>query len=185
MGGPSLEAQQEAFMQAVFESCPAKTTMAGVGGFGLGALFGLFMSSMETQAGNDEFLKMTTKEQFRYTLKDMGRRMYSSARNFGTMGAIFAGTECVIETFRGKHDIYNGVVGGCITGAMLAANGGPQAMAMGCGGFAVFSYAMEKYMHEAELNGTGFFSTPQTRPRQTHDTLFSPFAPPELPAAFK
>jgi len=37
------------------------------------------------------------KEQLRRGFKDMGSRSYSSAKNFGLIGAMFAGTECVIE----------------------------------------------------------------------------------------
>lgn len=33
-------------MQMAFESCPVKTAMAGTMGFGLGGMFGLFMSSV-------------------------------------------------------------------------------------------------------------------------------------------
>lgn len=33
-------------MQAAMESCPAKTAISGVMGFGLGGMFGLFMSSV-------------------------------------------------------------------------------------------------------------------------------------------
>ena len=33
-------------MQAAMESCPGKLVMSGVMGFGLGGVFGLFMSSM-------------------------------------------------------------------------------------------------------------------------------------------
>ena len=37
------------------------------------------------------------REQLRRGLKDMGGRSYSSAKNFGIVGAVFAGTECCIE----------------------------------------------------------------------------------------
>jgi mitochondrial import inner membrane translocase subunit TIM22 len=37
------------------------------------------------------------REQLRRGLKDMGSRSYSSAKNFGIVGAVFAGTECCIE----------------------------------------------------------------------------------------
>ena len=37
------------------------------------------------------------KEQLRRGFKDMGTRSFSSAKNFGLVGAIFAGTECCIE----------------------------------------------------------------------------------------
>jgi len=33
-------------MQAAMESCPAKTAISGVMGFGLGGMFGMFMSSV-------------------------------------------------------------------------------------------------------------------------------------------
>ena len=37
------------------------------------------------------------KEQLRRGFKDMGLRSFRSAKNFGMVGAIFAGTECCIE----------------------------------------------------------------------------------------
>ena len=37
------------------------------------------------------------REQVRRGFKDMGTRSLSSARNFGIVGAVFAGTECGIE----------------------------------------------------------------------------------------
>lgn len=37
------------------------------------------------------------REQLRRGFKDMGSRSFSSAKNFGMIGAMFAGTECVIE----------------------------------------------------------------------------------------
>ncbi len=40
------------------------------------------------------------KEQLRRGFKDMGTRSFSSAKNFGMVGAIFAGTECCIEGVR-------------------------------------------------------------------------------------
>jgi import inner membrane translocase subunit TIM22 len=86
------------------------------------------------------------REQLRQGFKDLGSRSYSSARNFGKVGAIFAGTECCIEGFRAKNDLKNGVMAGCITGGVLAAPAGPQAAALGCAGFAAFSLAIDAYM---------------------------------------
>jgi import inner membrane translocase subunit TIM22 len=86
------------------------------------------------------------REQLRRGLRDMGSRSYSSARNFGKVGAIFAGTECCIEGYRAKNDLANGVLAGCITGGALAAPAGPQAAAFGCAGFAAFSLAIDSYM---------------------------------------
>lgn len=86
------------------------------------------------------------REQIKAGFKDMGSRSYSSAKNFGKVGAIFAGTECCIEGFRAKNDLKNGVIAGCITGGVLAAPAGPQAAALGCAGFAAFSLAIDAYM---------------------------------------
>ena len=82
----------------------------------------------------------------RMQFRDMGKRCYSSARNFGMVGAIFSGTECCIESFRAKNDIYNGITAGCITGGALAMSAGPQAAALGCAGFAAFSAAIDYYL---------------------------------------
>jgi import inner membrane translocase subunit TIM22 len=78
------------------------------------------------------------KEQLRKGFKDMGSRSLSSAKNFGKVGAIFAGTECCIEGYRAKNVLSNG--------GILAAPAGPQAAALGCAGFAAFSAAIDYYM---------------------------------------
>ncbi|KAJ3357521.1 Mitochondrial import inner membrane translocase subunit tim22 [Entophlyctis luteolus] len=87
-------------MNHLTESCPFKSVFALGAGFALGGVFGLFMSSMDlsSQADLDRYSKMSTREQIRLTVKDMGQRSYSSAKNFAIVGSIFAGTECVIET---------------------------------------------------------------------------------------
>lgn len=90
------------------------------------------------------------KQQLRAGLRDMYRSSISSGRNFAKVGAIFSGTECAIEGLRAKNDLYNGVAGGCLTGGILARNAGPQAVAVGCAGFAVFSAAIDAYMRMPE-----------------------------------
>lgn len=86
------------------------------------------------------------QQQVRVGFKDMGKRSFSTAKNFGTVGALFAGIECGVEGYRAKNDLANGVAAGCLTGAILARNGGPQAMGVGCAGFAAFSAAIDAYM---------------------------------------
>lgn len=86
------------------------------------------------------------KQQLKHGLRDMYRSSVSSGKNFAKVGAIFSGTECAIEGLRAKNDLYNGVAGGCITGGVLARNAGPQAVVVGCAGFAVFSAAIDAYM---------------------------------------
>jgi import inner membrane translocase subunit TIM22 len=89
---------------------------------------------------------MPLRQQLSAGFRDLGTRSYSSAKNFGKVGAIFAGTECCVEGFRAKNDLKNGVIAGCITGGVLAAPAGPQAAALGCAGFAAFSLAIDSYM---------------------------------------
>ena len=137
--------QQQAYyirlMQDAMESCPVKSGIAGGMGFGMGAIFGLFMSSLDIQSTEHQIYQKPFKEQMKFGLQDMGKRSYSTAKNFAVVGAIYAGTECCIEGYRAKHDMTNSVAAGCVTGAILARKGGPKAAAFGCAGFAAFSAA--------------------------------------------
>ena len=90
------------------------------------------------------------RQQIKAGLRDMYRSSVSSGKNFAKVGAIFSGTECAIEGLRAKNDLYNGVAGGCLTGGILARNAGPQAVVVGCAGFAVFSAAIDAYMRMPE-----------------------------------
>ncbi|KAK3308163.1 Tim17/Tim22/Tim23/Pmp24 family-domain-containing protein [Chaetomium strumarium] len=146
------------------ESCYAKTAMSGVAGFALGGLFGMFMASMAYDtpfhtpgapggvsgvpgsAAATTISSLPLKKQLAHGFKDMGARSWSTAKNFGAVGALFSGIECGIEGLRAKNDIGNGVAAGCLTGAILARNGGPQAAAVGCAGFAAFSAAIDAWM---------------------------------------
>ncbi|KAK5116133.1 Mitochondrial import inner membrane translocase subunit tim22 [Meristemomyces frigidus] len=149
------EQQMIKYMQMAMESCPAKTVIAGTMGFGLGGVFGLFMASMRYDtplgAGVPGSIGTTSdlpmREQIKRGFKDMGKASWSSARNFGYIGALFAGSECALEGLRAKNDLYNGVAAGCFTGGWLAKSGGPQAVVVGCAGFAAFSAAIDAYMH--------------------------------------
>ncbi|KAI4207425.1 MAG: hypothetical protein LQ346_000554 [Caloplaca aetnensis] len=44
-----------------------------------------------------QLTSLPLKDQLRRGFRDMGSRSYSSARNFGLIGAMFAGTECCID----------------------------------------------------------------------------------------
>jgi import inner membrane translocase subunit TIM22 len=90
------------------------------------------------------------RQQLKAGLRDMYQSSKSSGKNFAKVGAIFSGTECAIEGLRAKNDLYNGVAGGCLTGGILARNAGPQAVVVGCAGFAVFSAAIDAYMRMPE-----------------------------------
>jgi hypothetical protein len=86
------------------------------------ALFGMFMSSADT-ALDDKFLRLSVREQATITAKDIGRKALSSAKTFGVLSAVFVSTECITESIRGKDDMYNGVISGCVTGAILSRSG--------------------------------------------------------------
>ncbi|OIW30280.1 mitochondrial import inner membrane translocase, subunit Tim17/22 [Coniochaeta ligniaria NRRL 30616] len=142
------------WLSNMMESCYAKTAMAGVAGFGLGGMFGIFMASMAydtpfqtaTTGAQTPISSLPLRKQLAHGFKDMGKRSYSTAKNFGAVGALFSGIECGIEGLRAKNDLGNGVAAGCLTGAILARNGGPQAAAVGCAGFAAFSAAIDTWM---------------------------------------
>ncbi|KAJ3365929.1 Mitochondrial import inner membrane translocase subunit tim22 [Kappamyces sp. JEL0680] len=91
----------------------------------MGGLFGLFMSSADN-ALDDKFLRLTVKEQTVITFKDMMRKSYGTAKTFGVLSAIFVSTECITESIRGKEDKYNGIISGCVTGAILSRGGRPR-----------------------------------------------------------
>ncbi|CAI7678491.1 hypothetical protein N7533_003858 [Penicillium manginii] len=143
-------------MQSGMESCPVKTVMAGTMGFGLGGAFGLFMASMSYDSSltpqGQAISNLPWREQVRRGFKDMGARSWSSAKNFGIVGALYSGTECCIEGLRAKNDLTNSVAAGCITGGILGAKAGPQAAAFGCAGFAAFSAAIDAYMRMPETD---------------------------------
>ncbi|KAI8927378.1 Tim17/Tim22/Tim23/Pmp24 family-domain-containing protein [Entophlyctis helioformis] len=137
--------RQEDIFKSAMESCPGKLVASGVIGFGLGTAFGLFMSSVDWNINTEEFQKLTTRQQIKHTFKDMASKSYGTAKNFALVGAIFSSSECVVESFRAKHDIYNPLISGCFAGSVLSAKAGPKAMLFGCAGFAAFSAAIETW----------------------------------------
>ncbi|KAF2191807.1 mitochondrial import inner membrane translocase subunit tim22 [Zopfia rhizophila CBS 207.26] len=165
-GMTEQEQQMVKFMQAGMESCLGKTVMSGVMGGGLGAMFGLFMASMRYDTPISQPLPSTTgapspatskpltelpiRQQLKHGLRDMYQSSKSSSKNFAVIGAIYSGTECCIEGLRAKNDIWNSVIGGAITGGVLARRAGPQAVALGALGFGAFSIAIEAYMRMPE-----------------------------------
>ena len=88
------------------------------------------------------------RQQLAHGFRDMGARGYSTAKSFAKVGALFSGIECGIEGLRAKNDLANGVAAGCLTGAILARGGGPQAAAFGCAGFAAFSAAIDTWLRQ-------------------------------------
>lgn len=95
---------------------------------------------------NQAIADLPLRQQVRAGLKDMGSRSFSTAKNFGLVGALYSGIECCIEGLRAKHDLTNVSTAGCLTGGILGARAGPYAACAGCVGFSAFSTAIDWYM---------------------------------------
>ncbi|KAI9224851.1 mitochondrial inner membrane translocase subunit Tim17/Tim22/Tim23/peroxisomal protein PMP24 [Blastocladiella britannica] len=134
---------------AIGESCPAKAAISYVGGGAMGALFGLFMSSIDFNS-TTAIADKPMREQMRIMGKEMAARSVSSAKSLSVIGGIYAGTECVVESYRAKSDLWNGAISGCITGAALGVKGGPKNAVFGCVPFAAFSVAIDYYFKRME-----------------------------------
>jgi hypothetical protein len=80
------------------------------------------MSSADN-ALDDKFLRLSIREQTAITFKDMMKKSYGTAKTFGVLSAVFVSTECITESIRGKEDKYNGVISGCVTGAIVSRTG--------------------------------------------------------------
>eukprot|EP00040_Diaphanoeca_grandis_P003518 m.25112 g.25112 ORF g.25112 m.25112 type:complete len:272 (-) comp14881_c0_seq1:42-857(-) len=166
------ESDAQKTLAKIGESCALKTTIAGVGGYVMGAVFGLFMASMETspipssaatqntQLGNvavqgvpknlgmpatlaaQHIAVPTIKDALKYNWK----RMKSSGKSFGVLGLMFCATECSMESYLGYHGIENAVGAGAIVGGILGLRAGVQPAIFGALGFAGFSYVIDIYM---------------------------------------
>ncbi|KAJ1965105.1 Mitochondrial import inner membrane translocase subunit tim22 [Dipsacomyces acuminosporus] len=141
---PSQE--ERAAAANVTDSCAFKAGFSGIAGLGIGAVFGLVLSGIEFSSPVDT--TQSTKQQIKAVFKDMGNKSMSSAKNFAIMAAIYSGSECMIESYRARNDIYNSIAAGCVTGGTLAVKTGPRGMAAGCAGFAAFSAGIDWYMHK-------------------------------------
>jgi import inner membrane translocase subunit TIM22 len=124
-----------------------KYVLSGVMGGGLGLVFGAFMTTMSFGAIRSEDIPTDLPLRRQFTL--MGRRMWSSmkssSRNFAVFGAMYAPTEQMTAVIRGRHDVGNSLIAGCLTGAGMAVTGGPYAMGMGCAGCAALCGLMDHF----------------------------------------
>ncbi|GBG74633.1 hypothetical protein CBR_g19040 [Chara braunii] len=124
-------------------NCAVKTILSGVMGGGMGLLMGFLFGGYDPCFA-DEALSM--RQKLWISTKSAGVRSLQMAKGFALVGAIYSGTECIVEKARAKHDMNNTVIAGCITGGSLSAKGGPRAACAGCVGFAAFSVLIDKVM---------------------------------------
>jgi import inner membrane translocase subunit TIM22 len=116
-------------------------------GGGMGLFMGMLFGALDTPLHAET---MTARQQFVHAARTMGSRSMHMAKTFAIMGAIFSGTECLIEKARAKHDAVNTATAGCVTGGSMSVRAGPQAACLGCAGFAAFSLLIEKIFDRHE-----------------------------------
>jgi import inner membrane translocase subunit TIM22 len=134
--------EQEKKILSVMESCPFKCAISGVGGLGLGAIFGIFTASVDPMYTINPNKVPTMKE----IALEMKNRAWSTGKNFALLGVIFSTFECNIESYRGKHDLYNGFMSGFLTGGVLGLRAGVKPALYGGIGFALFSTIIESIL---------------------------------------
>jgi len=90
--------------------------------------------------------KKTARQVLKEMAQNIGSKSLSYAKGFAVVGLLFAGSECIVEKTRAKHDLRNSLYAGCFSGAALAYKTGPRGMCTGCAGFAAFSVLIDKIM---------------------------------------
>lgn len=136
----------------ISSSCAGKAAIGLFAGGAMGAMMGVFLGAMsdaqppvQVIAGK-EVPQAPLREQMKVTMRATAEKSKYWCRQFAFLTGVFGGTDCLVEKARGKHDMWNSVASGCITGAAIQAKQGPQAAALGCTGFAAFSLVIDKVM---------------------------------------
>lgn len=136
----------------VANSCGGKAAIGLFAGGAMGLVMGVFLGAMSdatppvTVIAGKDVPQAPLREQIKVTMRATAEKSKYWCRQFAFITGVFGGTDCLVEKFRGKHDVWNSVASGCITGAALQAKQGPQAAVIGCGGFAAFSLVIDTVM---------------------------------------
>mmetsp|Transcript_81137 Transcript_81137/g.160824 ORF Transcript_81137/g.160824 Transcript_81137/m.160824 type:complete len:175 (+) Transcript_81137:26-550(+) len=137
------ELQPAIDVERLTNGCTFHALIGGFGGGVMGLLMGGFFHTMQPMNVDTS---LSTWHQIRQSYRGFGQACTRMARNFSKVGFIYAGVECSLERERAKKDIPTAMYAGCVTGGILAFQAGPQAMALGCAGFAAFSAVIETFM---------------------------------------
>eukprot|EP00471_Norrisiella_sphaerica_P005625 CAMPEP_0184489988 /NCGR_PEP_ID=MMETSP0113_2-20130426/16865_1 /TAXON_ID=91329 /ORGANISM="Norrisiella sphaerica, Strain BC52" /LENGTH=131 /DNA_ID=CAMNT_0026873701 /DNA_START=105 /DNA_END=497 /DNA_ORIENTATION=- len=126
------------------ENCVFKGILSFTLGGAMGGVFGaVFGSHNNDYMMHPRWEYMNTRQQMWLSWRQMRNQGRSMAYNFGMVGLVYSGVECIVEKERASQDLYNPLIAGCASGAILGASGGPWAAATGCGGFAGFSVLID------------------------------------------
>ncbi|KAH8870464.1 Mitochondrial import inner membrane translocase subunit TIM22 [Schistosoma japonicum] len=136
-----LPPSEELMVRRIMDSCPFKALLSCFGGFVLGGIFGLFSASVDPMSTVHGAETPTTRQ----VMKEMYSRSLSHAKSFAMIGTLFAGTECALESCRGKSDLLNSTLSGAIVGGGIGFRAGLQACILGAAGFSIFSTAIDYY----------------------------------------
>jgi len=134
------------------EACIAKAAVASAAGSVFGAGLGFLLGSYTSISppimlpGVPDPPEIPLKYILRESWMATARKARRWGRNMLVVGGLLSGTECCVEKFRAKHDLYNNMIGGAITGAVLAARQGPWGIFFGASGFAAFGMVTEYFM---------------------------------------
>lgn len=146
-GPVQIKTHEEKLIEGVMESCFFKSFMSLVIGYGLGCAIGLFSASVNPSIAVDTTSPhMERTQTAREIFNDMRKTTHSYGKNFAAIGFVFAGIECVIESYRGVTDWKNGTYAGGVTGGLIGLRAGVKAGLFGAAGFAAFSTVIDYYM---------------------------------------
>ena len=140
--GPYPPEVPQEVVNIVKEGCVPQVILGTFAGGVMGAALGLFLGALGSDPGmqfhtsGKDLPSAPVWDQMRVSWRATGKRAIGMGQNFAVITAIFQGTECVVEKYRGKHDVMNSMISGCAAGAALSAKSGPLMMTGGCVGFA-------------------------------------------------
>ena len=102
-------------------------------GYGFGTFFELLFGDYSQAVEKAVDIEALVGKKLGIGFKEGGRAMSSSTQNFAIFDSVYAGTECVIEKVPAGNSLYNPVLAGCATGAVLASQPNTSIPAKDCG----------------------------------------------------